>query len=160
MKNSISGLYRLALAALFFLGSLTSSAQTVAPLVGTWNVRGTENNSTKFIAVMTFNAGGTMAEFDTAGTNSSASPAGGESIGLGKWKPTTTGFRFRSENYIYDQNGNLSRLSVGTCDVTIGTGQSTFKGSCTGNLYACSLSQCPGALTFGPAAFDVSGRKF
>jgi hypothetical protein len=57
--------------------------------VGTWNLRGTQDGTVITIAVMTFNAGGTTVEFDTAGTNSSSSP--GESIDLGVWKKTGAG---------------------------------------------------------------------
>lgn len=108
---------------------------------------------------MTFNAGGTTVEFDTSGTNSSASP--GESIDLGVWSANGQGtYTFREQNYIYDSSGNLSLLAIGKCNVTLGTTQKSFKGSCSVNFYNCSLSQCPGSLVTGPTTYDISARRF
>ena len=87
MKGFANALYQLSITALLMpLLTVTSRAQNSDRLVGTWNLRGTQDGAVITIAVMTFNAGGTTVEFDTAGTNSSSSP--GESIDLGVWKKT------------------------------------------------------------------------
>jgi hypothetical protein len=160
MKTPISMFHRLSLAVVLLPLLVTMSlAQNPDPLVGTWNLKATQNGAVITIAVMTFNAGGTTVEFDTAGTNASASP--GESIDLGVW--TNTGnqtYNFKEENVVYDSSGNLSLLAVGACRLTLATDQNTFKGSCNLNFYSCSLAQCPGSLQDGPVQYDISARRF
>src|SRR5271165_1283352 len=112
MKSLTKALYGLHIPLLLLLLPVTASAQGSDPVVGTWNVALSQiGMRTTTIAVMNFNSGGTTVEFDTSGTNSSAS----ESIDLGVW--TNTGDRtysVREENVIYDSSGNLSALAVGT----------------------------------------------
>jgi len=90
----------LAIALLFAVvisSTLALSQAATDPLVGSWNVKTTIPS----VAVRTFNAGGTTAEFDSGGTNPSASP--GESISLGHWRKNANGtYFFKEENYIYD----------------------------------------------------------
>ena len=135
-------------------------AQAPDPIVGTWNLTGTNvGGLSPFIAVMTFNLGGTTVEFDSAGTNSSASP--GESIALGKWSKTGgLSYRLREQNYIYDAAGNLHRIAIASCRVTIASTLDTLNGQCEINFYQCSVSECPGPLTFGPSPFTISGKRF
>jgi hypothetical protein len=134
----------------------------VYPLVGSWNLSGSflTPAASPFIAVMNFNYGGTTVEFDTSGTNSSASP--GESISLGTWKQT--GLRtsqFVQRNYVYDENGNLAQLAITTANVTLDSpsGES-FKGTASIIFDSCTVSQCPGPLLFGPFTGEFTGRKF
>jgi hypothetical protein len=159
MQDLSKVLYRLTVAMLFLLLPLMGSAQNSDPLVGTWNLKGTQNGTTITIAVMTFNAGGTTVEFDTAGTNSSASP--GESIDLGVWKNTgNRTYSFKEENAIYDSSGNLSQQAVGACRLTLATDQKSFTGRCELNFYGCSLTQCPGPLQDGPVFYNVNAKRF
>ena len=127
--------------------------------MGTWNLRGTQDGAVITIAVMTFNAGGTTVEFDTAGTNSSSSP--GESIDLGVWKKTgSQTYTFKEENTIYDSSGNLSELAVGACKLTLAPDQKSFKGGCSLNFYSCSLARCPGLLVAGPVVYEIAAKRF
>lgn len=134
-----------------------ASAQVQDPLIGTWNVSG-GSGSSAFIAVMTFNAGGTTVEFDTSGTNSSGSP--GESISLGTWSNTgNSTYTFKEQNYIYDASGNLSLLAVANCTLTLAPNQKSYKDNCTVNFFNCSVTSCPGTLvatSSGPA----TGKRF
>src|ERR1700688_1349773 len=158
MKNSGKALCRLVTAALFLL-PLACTAQNSDPLVGSWNLTGSQNGTTIVIAVMNFHAGGTTTEFDTSGTNSSASP--GESIDLGVWKKTgNRSYAFKEQNYIYDSSGNLSQLAVGVCNLTLATSLNTFSGNCTLNFYGCSLAQCPGSLENGPIGYQITAKRF
>src|SRR6476659_3518786 len=118
------------------------------PLVGSWNFTA----DTPFVAVRTFNAGGTTAEFDSAGTNPSASP--GESISLGHWRKNTNGtYSFKEENYIYDSSGNLFLVAVTTAVLTLGATSNILTGTGKSNFYHCSASVCPGAFFAGPTPF-------
>src|SRR5277367_1529903 len=133
----------------------------VYPLVGSWNLSGAflTPASSPFIAVMNFNYGGTTVEFDTSGTNSSASP--GESISLGTWKQT--GLRtskFVQRNYTYDENGNLDTVAVTNADLTLDPSGETFKGTLSIVFDSCTLTQCPGPLLYGPFTGEFTGRKF
>ena len=103
-----------AICAFALAGPIAALAQSQDPLIGTWNITGANS----FIAVMTFNQGGTTVEFDTAGTNSSASS--GESIDLGKWVATAQplNYTFNEENYIYDSSGNLSLIAIANCKLS------------------------------------------
>ena len=146
--------------ALFLFLQGAAFAQPPEPIVGTWNLTGANaDGSNPFIAVMTFDLGGTTVEFDTAGTNSSASP--GESSVLGKWsKAGDLSYKFKEQNYIYDSAGNLQRIAIASCKVTIASTLDTLKGQCEINFYQCSVSECPGPLSFGPVPFAVSGKRF
>jgi hypothetical protein len=134
----------------------------VYPLVGSWNLSGTFQTTppSPFLAVMNFDYGGTTAEFDTGGTNSSASP--GESISLGTWKqtgPRTS--QFVQRNYVYDENGNLAQLAITTANVTLDSPSGdTFKATASIVFDSCTVSQCPGPLLYGPFAGEFNGRKF
>ena len=159
MHNLPIALHRLTTAMLFLLLPLTGFAQSPDSIVGTWNLKGSQDGTTIVIAVMTFNSGGTTVEFDTSGTNSSASP--GESIDLGTWKRTgDRTYRFKEENFIYDSSGNLSTLAVGSCNLTLATSLNSFTGNCTLNFYSCSLTQCPGSLVTGPVIYQISAKRF
>jgi hypothetical protein len=132
-----------------------------AAIVGTWNLTGTVpgTDDAVFLAVMTFNAGGTTVEFDTGGTNSSASP--GESISLGKWNETgLLTFEFEQENVTYDGSGNLNAIAIGKEEVTVDPSLRTLRGSGSVNFYACSLTLCPGQLIAGPSPVEFTGRRF
>jgi hypothetical protein len=138
------------------LGLSSVPAQNQDPLIGTWNVTG-EGNS--FIAVMTFNAGGTTVEYDTSGTNSSASP--GESISLGKWKKTgNLTYKFAEQNYIYDQSGNLSLIAIADCNATLASTLNSYSDTCAVNFYQCSLTACPGPLFSGPTTGTATAVRF
>lgn len=159
MQNVSNALCRLTMAVLLLLLPVAGWAQSSDPLVGTWNITGTQNGTTIVILVQTFHAGGTSTEFDTSGTNSSASP--GESIGLGTW--TSTGNRTygsKSQNFIYDASGNLSLLAVAGCNMNLAKSGNTFTGSCALNFYGCSLAQCPGSLVSGPVTYQMSAKRF
>jgi hypothetical protein len=159
MRSLGKVLCRITTAVLFLLLPLGSWAQSPDPLVGAWNLTGTQNGSPIIIAVMTFHAGGTTTEFDTSGTNSSASP--GESIDLGVWSKTANrSYTFKEQNYIYDSTGNLSELAVGVCNLTLASGLNSFKGSCSVNFYNCSLTECPGSLVTGPVTYQISAKRF
>jgi hypothetical protein len=125
------------------------------PLIGTWNFHGANlDGSNPFIAVMTFNAGGTTVEFDTAGTNSSASP--GESIVLGKWSQTAVAkYTFKEQNYVYDKLGSLSLIAIAGCKLDLASNMKHLSGPCTLSFYQCSVKQCPGSLVAGPIAFHL-----
>jgi len=137
-------------------------ASGVSPFAGTWNLIGTAqtNPASPFLAVMSFQFGGTTAEFDTSGTNSSASP--GESPTLGKWNQTgLKTAEFSQENFIYDQNANISQLAVENVTVTLDSPQQTeITGKGEISFYSCSVTQCPGPLLFGPIALEFTGTRF
>jgi hypothetical protein len=159
MQNLTNVLCRLTIAALLLLVPITGWAQSSDPLVGTWNLTGSQNGTTIVIAVQTFHAGGTTTEFDTSGANSAGSP--GESIDLGTWKNTgNRTYTFKEQNYIYDSSGSLSLLAVGSCKLTLGTSLNTFSGSCSTGFYACSLTQCPGSLVTGPVTYQMRANRF
>lgn len=159
MRNFAKALCGITIAVLFLLLPLGSWAQNSDPIVGAWNLTGTQNGAPIVIAVMTFHAGGTTTEFDTSGTNSSASP--GESIDLGVWSKTANrSYTFKEQNYIYDSSGNLSELAVGTCNLSLAAGLNSFKGSCSLSFYNCSLSECPGSLVTGPITYQISAKRF
>ena len=131
-------------------------AQSGDPLIGTWNVTG-ENSS--FVAVMTFNLGGTTVEYDTAGTNSSGSP--GESISLGKWRKTgNLAYKFEEENYIYDASGNLSLIAIADCSATLASTLNNYSDTCAVNFYQCSVATCPGPLVSGPTSGTATAVRF
>jgi hypothetical protein len=142
------------------LGSLCLSAvpsQNQDPLIGTWNV--TSPGTSPFIAVMTFNLGGTTVEYDTSGPNSSASP--GESISLGKWHNTgNLTYKFAEENYIYDGSGNLSLIAITDCGLTLASTLNSYSATCAVNFYECSVSQCPGSLFAGPITLTATAVRF
>jgi hypothetical protein len=159
MQNSVSTLFRLATAALLLLLPVTSQAQSSDPIIGNWNLTGSQNRTTIVIAVMNFNLGGTTVEFDTSGTNSAASP--GESIDLGVWKNTgSQTYAFKEQNFIYDSSGSLSELAVGACTLTLSTSKNAFLGTCNLNFYNCSLTQCPGSLVTGPIFYHIAAKRF
>ena len=160
MKGFANAPYQLSVTALLMLLlAVTSRAQNSDPLVGTWNLNGTKDGTLITIAVMTFNAGGTTVEFDTAGTNSSASP--GESIDLGVWKKMgSQTYSFKEENAIYDSSGNLSEQAVGVCRLSMAADQKSFKSGCILNFYSCSLAQCPGPLVAGPVVYEIAAKRF
>jgi hypothetical protein len=94
-------------------GPLATSAQTQDPLIGTWNIHGEANS---FIGVMSFNAGGTIVEYDTTSTN----PSSAESISLGKWSKTgDLNYTFREQNYVYDTSGNLIYIAIAHCSLKL-----------------------------------------
>jgi hypothetical protein len=133
----------------------------VYPLVGSWNLSGSflTPAASPFIAVMNFNYGGTTVEFDTAGTNASASP--GESISLGTWRQTgARTSQFVQRNYTYDENGNLDTVAVTNADLTLDPSGETFKGTLSIVFDGCTITQCPGPLLYGPFTGEVTGRKF
>jgi hypothetical protein len=142
------------------LGSLSMSAvppQNQDPLIGTWNV--SSPGQSPFIAVMTFNLGGTTVEYDTSGTNSSASP--GETISLGKWRKTgNLTYKFGAENYIYDSSGNLSLIAVIDCGLSLAPALNSYADACALNFYQCILSQCPGPLFSGPVSVTATAVRF
>ena len=133
----------------------------VSPFVGVWNVTGSAgtNPSSPFVAVVSFQFGGTTAEFDTSGTDSSAP---GESPTLGKWKQTgVKTAEFSQENFVYDENGNIAQLAVENIAVTLDSPpQTKMTGKGEISFYSCSLTQCPGALLYGPFTVDVTGTRF
>lgn len=147
------------LVALAGLAPLAAHAQRKDPLIGSWNITGQSGNL-PFIVVMTFNSGGTTVEFDTAGTNSSASP--GESIALGKWTSTgPMGYTFKEENYVYDASGNLFGLSVGNCRLTLGSSLNTFTGKCTGKIFGCNVTVCPNrSVVIVQPPGTINGTRF
>lgn len=148
---------KVAVAVMLLLLPLAVYAQNSDPLVGTWNLTFSQNGTVHEIAVMTFNAGGTTVEYDTGGTNASAS----ESIDLGKWVKTGDAtYRAKEENYIYDSTGNLSALAIAKCHLTLASSQNSFKGGCAANFYECSLTKCPGNLKHGPVTLEVKGKRF
>lgn len=157
MQNLTKALYGLPIALLLLLLPMTASAQGSDPIVGTWNMAFSKlGTPTNFIAIMTFNSGGTTTEFDTNGTNASTSP--GESIALGVWNNTGgQAYSFREENVTYDSSGKLSGLAVGMCNLTLAENMNSFTGTISLNFYTCSLAQCPGPLIAGPILFQVSG---
>lgn len=160
MQNLSKARYGLAVAALLLLLPAAASAQSLDPIIGTWNLAfSREGMPTAFIAVMTFHYGGTTVEFDTNGTNSSASP--GESIALGVWSSEGgRNYSFREENVIYDSSGNLSSLAIGQGELMFGPRLTNLHGTITLNFYSCSLAQCPGPLIAGPSVFQVSATRF
>jgi hypothetical protein len=160
MQNLAKTLYGLPIAVLLLVLPMTASAQGSDPIVGTWNMAFSRPGTrTNFIGFMTFNSGGTTTEFDTNGTNASASP--GESIALGVWNsPRGQTYSFREENATYDASGKLSGLAVGMCNLTLAENMNSFTGTISLNFYTCSLAQCPGSLIAGPILFQVSGTRF
>jgi hypothetical protein len=134
----------------------------VYPLVGSWNLNGSflVPAPSPFLAVMNFNYGGTTVEYDTGGTNSSASP--GESISLGTWKqtgPLTS--QFVQRNYIYDQDGNLAQIAIETTDLKLDSfSGDTFKAKASLVFDSCTVTQCPGPLVYGPFQGEFTGTKF
>lgn len=144
--------------ALTLLTPIVGQAAKRDPLVGTWNISGNATGL-PFIAVMTFNEGGTLVEFDTSGTNSSSSP--GESIFLGSW--TNTGpltYTSTGENYIYDASGNLSLVVVGSCTLNLASTLKTFNSQCSGGYYNCTVDLCPGTLVQALAPLSETGTRF
>jgi len=156
-------LFAVSIAMIFALVSLSAApalAQSQDPIIGTWNLYGANTDgSSPFIAVMSFNAGGTTVEFDTAGTNSSSSP--GESIVLGKWSKSASGkYTFKEQNYVYDKSGILTLIAIAGCKLDLASNMKHVSGPCTINFYQCSVKQCPGSLKAGPIAFKVAGKLF
>jgi hypothetical protein len=144
------------LLALLLLAPLVAWAQSPDPIVGTWNVSASLNGSPLFIGVMTFHEGGTLTEFDTDGTNSSAT----ESMDSGIWKNKGSGaYSFKAENYAYDTSGNLTQLAVVVCQQTLGSNQGTLKGTCTVNYYSCSLTVCPGGVQLS-LSYQFVAKRF
>jgi len=164
MQTKRSSLFfAVSIATIFVLVSLSAApalAQNQDPIIGTWNLHGANTDgSSPFIAVMSFNAGGTTVEFDTAGTNSSASP--GESIALGKWSKTASAkYTFKEQNYIYDKSGSLTLIAIAGCKLDLASNKKHVSGPCTINFYRCSVKQCPGSLVAGPVEFKVAGKLF
>lgn len=155
--RSTLGISIVAVCALLLAGPSPAFAQNQEPVVGTWNVTGSSPGA-PFIAVITFNLGGTTVEYDTAGTNSSASP--GESINLGKWTKTANlAYSFKEENYVYDSSGNLFLVDISTVSITLDSTGNTFKGHGVTSFYNCSLSLCPGTLVTS-ASVQVTGKRF
>jgi hypothetical protein len=156
----VSLLFAVSITTIFAMSLSAAPALGEDPIIGTWNLHGANlDGSNPFIAVMTFNAGGTTVEFDTAGTNSSASP--GESIVLGKWRKTASGeYTFKEQNYIYDKSGILTLIAIAGCKLDLASNMKHVSGPCIINFYQCSVKQCPGSLVAGPIALKVSGKRF
>jgi hypothetical protein len=160
MRRKYAGLaFALSLLIVGALVSLQGSAAPAPaqdPLVGTWNLTGTNPNY-PFIAVMSFNLGGTTVEYDSQGTNSSTA----ESIDLGKWRKTgNLAYTFKQQNYVYDTSGNLSLIGIASCDLTLASTRASFSDTCAVNFYNCSLSSCPGSLVSGPTTVTATGTRF
>lgn len=158
MKSLTDTICRLLLVASLLLVPAAALAQGSDPIVGTWNMSFSQiGRPAQILAIMNFNAGGTTVEFDTTGTNPSAS----ESIDLGVWSNTgDRTYTSRAENVTYDPSGNLSALVVGTCNLTLAQDLNSFTGTCSLNAYSCSVAVCPGPLLGGPFPYGVSARRF
>ena len=147
-----------AICMMVLLASPTALAQS-DPLVGTWNMKGTGNAAfPPFIAVMTFNAGGTTVEFDSAGSNSSASP--GESIVLGRWSKTAKStYTFKEENYVYNSSGNLFAIAISAAHLALGATSNTFTGALVTKFFNCTVSLCPGTLIATTPSATITGKR-
>jgi hypothetical protein len=143
-----------------FLSSAPALSQTQDPVIGTWNIKGANTDgSNPFVAVMSFNAGGTTSEFDSAGTNSSGSP--GKSVVLGKWSKNANGtYVFKEQSYGYDDLGKLTSIAIASCKFKIFPKLKNFNGPCSVTFYQCSVKQCPGSLIAGPGSYKISGKRF
>jgi hypothetical protein len=155
------GICVIAICVLVMAGKNTAFAQDSAAqsLVGTWNFTGTVEVSppVPYIFVMTFNEGGTTAEFDSTATGN---PSTLETISLGTWKQTgPANYSFKEENYTYDASGNLSGIAIGTADLNIDSDRDELTGTGSVTFYACTVSQCPGPLVSGPLPERISGKR-
>jgi hypothetical protein len=118
-------------AVLLFL-PMTTWAKRSDPIIGTWNVAASMNKSPLFIEVITFHEGGTLAEFDTDGTNSSAS----KSVNSGVWKNRRDAiYDFKAENYAYDSSGKLAQIAVPVCQLILDSNQNRLNGTGSINWY-------------------------
>ena len=134
-------------------------AVTGDAIVGGWNLKGSGPGSPTFVAVMTFDAGGTTAEFDSSGNNPSGSP--GESIALGKWRKTADlTYTFKEENYIYNASGNLSFIAVTTANIDLSSTLNSFTGTLVTKFFRCSVSACPGTFFTSSPSLTLSGKRF
>jgi hypothetical protein len=155
MQGLAKTLLGLTIAVLWFM-PLAASAQS-DPLVGAWKFAESSSSlQTSALALMTFNAGGTVTELDTAGTN----PAPLESIALGTWSNTGgRNYTFKEQNLLYDSSGNLDGIAIGTANFTLAPDMNNITGLATFNFYSCSVSLCPGSLLAGPIPVGLAGTR-
>lgn len=155
------GLVTTVLCAVVLLTASRASEQGVPgppvdPIVGIWNVNLSSAGGPPELVTMTFNQGGTTVEYDTAGTNSFATP--GESLVQGAWKKTGhNAYTFKEQNFIFDPT--LSADNLTTCQVTLSRDGNSFTATCDLAFYRCSVALCPGAfIASGPAT--MTGTRF
>ena len=159
-------LFVVAICALLLLSASKATPQDqvpalLDPLVGTWNVTGVNPGSTQtsLIVLMSFNPGGTTIEYDTAGTNSFASP--GEGLVMGVWKKTGhLAYTFKEQNYIFDASGNLAFTNISACDIALAPTLNSYTGTCKLDFFTCSLALCPGQRVAPTSAVDNSATRF
>ena len=146
--------------ALIALKGAYAQAPAGADPVGTWNVTQTGAGTNNLVAVENFNKGGTCVEFCTVPT--AGNPNMFESISLGNWQKTGAHtFTFKQQNYLYDPTtGNLTGVVIGNAAATLSQDGNSFTASGEINFFACTVTQCPGPLLFGPVPFQETGTRF
>jgi hypothetical protein len=155
MRSLAKTLPRLTIAVLCLL-PLAASAQSGA-LVGAWKFAESSGTARPTVlALMTFNAGGTLTELDTNGTN----PSPQESIALGTWNYTGgQTYTFKEQNLIYDSSGNLATFAIGVANLTLSPDMNTITGIAIYNFYSCSVTLCPGPIQAGPVPIGLTGTR-
>jgi hypothetical protein len=132
-------------------------AQTQDPIVGTWNLIGLAHTKYAYIALQTFNAGGTTLEYSNAATGNTQAAS---NIVMGKWGTTSSGYSVTGQNYIDDSSGNLLLTAIGECNLKLSSDNQSFSGTCSAKFYKCSVSQCPGKLVGKSGPGSITGTRF
>jgi hypothetical protein len=139
----------------------SSLAQTMDPLVGTWNitvtVTGGCTSDCRYIGIVVFNAGGTIVE--QRGTAVEYSGLGYvDRTALGNWWRPTTGtysHEFKAKNFVFNStSGELSAKVIATSGVNLNSNLESFSGSGTAKIFNAS-----GTL-IETQSFTITGTRF
>ena len=136
-------------------------AQTVDPLVSSWNIDVTVTSgcttNCKYIGMVVFGEGGTTVE--QRGTAVEYSGLGYvDRTALGNWWRTTTGthsYEFKAKNFVFNATtGELSATIVGTSGISLSSNLESFSGSGTAKIFNAS-----GTL-IETENFTITGTRF
>jgi len=135
-----------------------ASAQTIDPLVGTWNFKVTAtggcSTNCDYMGMIAFSQGGTVVE--QLGTAVEYSGLGYvDHTALGSWQSRTGTTRtFRMKNFVFDSVGELSATAFETSSVKLSSTLNSFSGYGTAKIYNES-----GTL-IDTVTFTIVGTRF
>ena len=137
-----------------------SRAQTIDPIVGTWNITVTVTagcvTECRYIGIVAFEQGGTVVE--QRGTAVEYYRLGNVSqTAIGRWwrLSTATSREFKAKNFVFNSTtGELSASIIGTTIVNLSSNLQSFSGSGTAKIFNLS-----GAV-IDTETFTITGTRF
>lgn len=137
-----------------------SLAQTIDPIIGTWNITVTVTagcvTECRYIGIVAFEEGGTV--FEQRGTAVEYYRLGNVSqTAIGRWwrSTTTTAHEFKAKNFVFNPStGELSATVIGMTNVNLSSNLQSFSGSGTAKIFNTS-----GAV-IDTETFTITGTRF